>query len=119
MQAPPPPMMRGPATNLQKMIAVLGIVLGLLLMAAGAIMADLSQAEVPGETPDQQTLRLNWATAYGPAIAHFGMFLFVGGLIWAALFVELADPFLRLFMLILAFLALLLVLANSTALFGF
>jgi hypothetical protein len=46
------------------------------------------------------------------------MFLFVIGLISAAVFFENLDVFVRLFLVILSFLAVLLILAGSTTIFG-
>ena len=46
------------------------------------------------------------------------MFFFLLGLVAAAVFIEELDIFVRLFLLILAFVALLLVLANSPTIFG-
>jgi len=46
------------------------------------------------------------------------MFFFVIGLVGAAVFVEDMDIFVRLFLLIVGFVALLLVLANSPTIFG-
>lgn len=103
------------------MIAMAGIVLGLLLIAVGAVLVDMSNANVadPGNEPaDQRVARENLGLVWGPAVAHLGAFLFVGGLFLAAFFVDFADPFVRLFLIILGVLALVLVLANSPTLFG-
>ena len=119
MQAPPPPMMRGPDSGLYRLIAIGGIVLGLLLLAVGAVLADMSNADFDPNEPEADTrARNNLGLVWGPAIAPLGAFLFVGGLFLAAFFVEFADAFVRLFLLILGVLALLLVLANSPTLFG-
>jgi len=101
-------------------LIVAGLIgLGLFFLAIGAILVDMSNMDYPTAPPPEviasnNNLRLVW----GPAIAHFGALLFVGGLFWAAVFMDTADPFVRLFLLILGFVALLLVLANSPTIFG-
>jgi len=112
--------MRGPVADLSKLIAVGGIVAGLFLIMIGAVLVDMSNANVDPstETTDARNARLNLGDVWGPAVAHIGGFLFVGGLFFAAFFWEAADPFVRLFLLILGVLALLLVLASSPTLFG-
>jgi len=119
MQAPPPPMMSGPMMmDRKKTLVVFAIALGLFLLFVGALLVDMSNALVANETQDQVNARLNLGRVWGPAVAHAGMFFFVAGLVAAALFLENMDIFIRLFMLILAFVALLLILANSTTIFG-
>ncbi len=116
MQAPPP-MMRVPMDR-NRLVVLAAIGLGLFFLMAGAILSDMSNSRVNGETTDQQFARENLGLVWGPAIAHVGMFFFVGGLFLAAIVLEEMDPFVRLFLLILGFVALLLVLANSPTLFG-
>jgi hypothetical protein len=102
-----------------RLIVTVLIGLGLLLLAIGAILVDSAQQTyVGGPTPEQAVQNANLENFWGPAVAHFGIFLFVGGLFWAAVFMESADPFVRLFLLILGFVALLLVLAGSNTIFG-
>jgi hypothetical protein len=116
---PPPPMMRGPMMLLDsRRIGIGAVVFGLLFMMVGAVLVDASQNIPSTETPEAEANRENLGRAWGPGFAHFGAFLLVSGLLLTALFVEATDIFVRLFMLILAFLALLLVLANSPTLFG-
>jgi len=92
---------------------------GLLLLAAGAMLVDASHSEFASQpTPEQQAAQDNLGLVWGPAIAHFGMFLLVAGLLGAAILLEDVDVFVRLFLLILSFVALLLVLASSPTLFG-
>ncbi len=92
---------------------------GLLLLAVGAIVVDWGNTDYVGPAnPDLDVTYANYRNVLGPALSHFGAFLFVGGLFWAAVFMDTADPFLRLFLLILGFVALLLVLANSPTIFG-
>ncbi len=100
------------------MIVVFGIGVGLLLLAGGAVLSDFGNQSYVNPTPEQTVNSQNLRNVWGPALAHIGMFFFVGGLFIAAIFLETADPFVRLFLLILGFVALLLVLANSPTLFG-
>lgn len=103
----------------QKLMIGVAIGFGLLLLAVGAILGDMSRAAPnPGETAEAAIARQNLGLVWGPAVGHFGMFLFVGGLVMAAVFLEQTDPFVRLFLLILGFVSLLLVLANSQTIFG-
>jgi hypothetical protein len=101
-----------------KMMALFGIGFGLLLVAGGAMVADLGNMVYPtATTPEQDANNANLQQVWGPLITHAGMFFFVGGLFIGAFFWETADPFVRLFMLILGFVALLLVLASTTTIF--
>jgi len=119
MQAPPPPMMSAPMMmDRRRMMIGLVIAFGLFLLMVGAILADMSNAQVLNETPEAIAARENLGLVWGPALAHAGMFFFVLGLVAAAVFIEEMDIFVRLFLLILAFVALLLVLANSPTIFG-
>lgn len=98
----------------KKMFVGIVIAFGLLLLFAGAVVIDTSKLSSNAGTPSGDDLGNTW----GPAIAHAGMFFFVLGLVAAAVFLEEMDIFVRLFLLILAFVALLLVLANSPTIFG-
>ena len=119
MQAPPPPMMSAPMMmDRRKMGVGLLIVFGLLFLAAGAILVDASNQQLINPTPEQVAAQNNLGLFIGPAVAHFGMFLLLAGLLGAAVFLEDMDVFVRLFLLILAFVALLLVLASSPTIFG-
>jgi hypothetical protein len=92
---------------------------GLLLLGIGAVLTDLSHAlPNPGESQTDAIGRENLGLVTGPAVAHFGMFLFVVGLLGAAVFFEELDVFARLFLLVLAFVTVLLILAGSTTIFG-
>jgi uncharacterized membrane protein len=116
--APPPPMMRGSMMLDSRRIGIGAIVVGLLFMMIGALLVDASRNIPSTETDEATANRENLGRAWGPALSHVGAFAFVAGLLLTALFVETTDIFVRLFMLVLAFLALLLVLANSPTLFG-
>lgn len=103
------------------MMIGLVIAFGLFLLMVGAVLVDMSNAQVAdpaAEPDDQRVARENLGLVWGPALAHVGMFFFVIGLIGAAVFTEEMDTFVRLFLLVLAFVALLLVLANSPTIFG-
>src|SRR6266699_944131 len=108
MQAPPPPMMSGMMMDRKKTMIAAAIVIGLFLLFVGAVLVDMSNAAPrPGETAEQTLAREDLGNVWGPAVAHAGMF-----------FVEDMDIFVRLFLLIVGFVALLLVLANSPTIFG-
>jgi len=103
----------------RKMMIGLAIAFGLFLLFVGAVLVDMSHAAPnPGETAEAAIARENLGLVWGPAVAHAGMFFFVAGLVATAVFLEEVDPFVRLFLLILSFVALLLVLANSPTIFG-
>lgn len=117
MQPPPPMMMM----DRKKLLVGIAIAFGLFLLFVGSVLVDMSNAAVvdPGAEPDDQRVaRENLGLVWGPAVAHAGMFFFIVGLIGAAVFIEEMDAFVRLFLLILAFVALLLVLASSPTIFG-
>ena len=118
MQAPPPPMMSGPMMMDRRRLVGAVIVIGLFLLFVGAILVDLSHASVPNETAEAAAARANLGLVWGPLVAHAGMFFLVLGLLAAAVFMEDMDVFVRLFLVILAFLALLLILASSSTIFG-
>ena len=119
MQAPPPPMMSGPMMMDRRRLVGAVIVIGLFLLFVGAILVDLSHARpVPGETTEAADARANLGLVWGPFVAHAGMFFLVIGLLAAAVFMEDVDVFVRLFLVILAFLAVLLILASSSTIFG-
>jgi len=116
---PPPPMMRGPMMMDRRRLVGLAIVLGLFFLMVGALLVDASHAKYDTTEPAEATrARQNLGVVWGPAVAHVGMFLFVIGLISAAVFFEELDIFVRLFLVILSFLAVLLILAGSTTIFG-
>jgi len=104
----------------KKMLVAALIAAGLLFLMIGAILVDVSRTVLAGTPPppDQVISYTNLGRVWGPAVAHFGIFLFVLGLVAAALMLEDIDVFVRLFLLIVAFVALLLVLAGSTTIFG-
>ncbi len=118
MQGPPPPMMQPSMMSRNRMMVVLAIGLGLLLLMAGGVVFNLGNARVANDTTDQQIGRYNQQHVWAPVLVDVGMLFFVGGLVLAALILEELDPFVRLFLLILAFIALLLILASPSTIFG-
>jgi len=78
--------------------------LGLLVIAVGGAMINL------GNNPT--SLNNSLRVSYGPLVIDIGLFLFIGGLILAALVLENLDVFIRLFLMVLAFVALLMILAS-------
>jgi len=116
-------MMSGPMMMMdrKRMVVVMAVALGLFLLFVGAVLVDMSNARPPpGEVPgsDADVARDNLGLVWGPAVSHAGMFFFVLGLIAAAVLLEDMDIFVRLFLVILAFVAILLVLASSSTVFG-
>jgi len=118
MQGPPPPMMQQSMMSRNRMLIVGAIGLGLLLLMAGGIIFNLGGAQVVNDTNEQQINRYNQQHVWAPILWDVGMFFFVGGLVLAGIVLEELDPFVRLFLLILAFIALLLVLSSPTTIFG-
>jgi hypothetical protein len=117
----PPPMTGAPMMMNRKKVMVVGLIAaGLLFLMIGAILVDISHTVLAGTPPpaDQVISYQNLGLVWGPAVAHFGIFLFVLGLVAAALMLEDIDVFVRLFLLIVSFVALLLVLAGSKTIFG-
>lgn len=91
------------------MAVVAAVGLGLLLLAVGMIIVNL------GNNPSGTNASL--VTTWGPIVMDIGMFLFVGGLVLAAVAIENLDVFIRLFLMLLAFVALLLIIANPAGFF--
>ncbi len=109
METPPPPMMRGYGMSRMQLAVLAAVGLGLLLLAVGTAVVNLG-SNPSGVNP---SLVFTW----GPIVMDFGLFLLVGGLILAAIVMENMDVFVRLVLLVLAFVALLLILANPTHFF--
>lgn len=110
MQGPPPPMMQPMMRDRNRLLVAVLVGLGLLLLMTGAIVAHYANVQ---SAPNPDLSRV-----WGPSITDVGIFLFVLGLIAAAIGLEDLDPFVRLFVLILAFVAVLLILANPSTIFG-
>lgn len=120
MQGPPPPMVQQSMMSRNRMLIVGAIGLGLLLLMAGGVLFNLGAAHVNPATDntDAQVARYNLQNVWAPVLWDIGMLFFVGGLVLAVIAMEEMDPFVRLFLLILAFVALLLILAKPTTIFG-
>lgn len=103
-------MMPGYGTSRLQMLLVGLVGLGLLVIAIGGAMINLGN-NPSGPNPSM-------AQSYGPLVIDFGLFLFIGGLLLAALAMENMDVFIRLFLLILAFVALLMILASPFTYFA-
>ena len=88
---------------------VIAVGFGLFLIAFGGVLVNLGRN--PSGT--NQSLVVTW----GPIAVDFGLFFLVGGLILGAVILESLDVFVRLFLLILAFVAFLLILTNPMAFF--
>ena len=89
---------------------VLGAVgLGLLLIAVGGVVINL------GHNPDG--LNPSLVTTWGPSVIDFGLLLLIGGHLQGAVALENLDVFIRLFLLILAFVVLLMILAGPFSYF--
>lgn len=97
-------MMPGYGTSRMQWLMIALVGLGLLLLAVGGLMINL------GMNPSGPNPSL--VTTWGPSVIDFGLFLFIGGLVLSALGMENLDVFIRLFLLILAFIALLMILAS-------
>ncbi len=102
-------MMPGYGASRLQMVLVALVGLGLLLIAAGGIIINVGS--VTGST------NVNMQMSYGPVVIDIGLFLFIGGIVLAALALESMDVFVRLFLMVLAFVALLMILANPFAYF--
>lgn len=109
MMETPPPMMRGFGMSRNQLVVIIAVGLGLLLVATGAVTVKL------GMKPSGTNADL--VTTYGPLLMDLGLWLLVGGIILAALLLDNLDVFIRLFLMILAFVALLLVIANPKGFF--
>lgn len=119
MQGPPPPMMQQSMSSRGRMIVVIAVGIGLLLLMVGAVLGHMAN-QTYATPPDANTVaaNTNLRTVWAPALWDLGMFFFVGGLVLAAMGLEDLDPFVRLFLLLLAFVALLMILANPATIFG-
>jgi len=100
------------------MLVVFAVGLGLFLIMAGAIVAKLGDQKFVNQTNEQTIANDNLKNVWGPILINAGMFFFVSGLVFAAIALAELDPLVRLFLLIVAFVALLLILVRSPTVFG-
>ncbi len=118
MQGPPPPMMmqqRRVSWNRWIVVGALG--LGLFLLFIGAAFINAGHTAYVSPTPEQAVNNVNLMLVWGPTFMAFGLFLLVGGLLYAVAVLEELDVFVRLFLMILAFVAVLLILASPATFF--
>ena len=117
MQGPPPPMMMQRMVSRTRLI-VLGLIgLGLFLLFLGAAFSNAGHTQYVNQTEAQTVNNFNLMTVWGPTFMAFGLFLLVGGLLFAVAALEDLDIFVRLFLMILAFVAVLLILASPATFF--
>jgi hypothetical protein len=117
MEAPPPPMMNPMMSRnrMSGMLIYLVLGLGLLLLGVGATLSLFAHETITNPPPWQG----DYATVWGPAAWNFGMLLFLAGLIgFTMMSGERMDPFVRLFAMVILFVAVLLVLVRSLFFFG-
>jgi len=117
MQGPPPPMMMQPMVSRNRLIVVGLVFLGLLMLVIGAAVINAGHATLVNPTPEAAANNANLVAVWGPTLMDFGLFLLVSGLLFAVAVLEDLDVFVRLFLMILAFVAVLLILANPVSFF--
>lgn len=117
MQGPPPPMMMQRMVSRTRLIVVVALGLGLFLLFLGAAFINAGHTSYVTPTPEQTVNNLNLVQVWGPTFLAFGLFLLVGGLLFAVAALEDLDVFVRLFLMILAFVAVLLILASPATFF--
>jgi ABC-type Na+ efflux pump permease subunit len=91
-----------------RLIVAVVVGLGLFLLFIGAAFTNA------GHT---QSVNNNLVAVWGPTFMAFGLFLLVGGLLFGAAVLEDLDIFVRLFLMILGFVAVLLILASPATFF--
>lgn len=116
MQGPPPPM-RQSMVSRSRLIVVVLVFLGLLLLTIGGATINAGHTVLVNGTAQQAANNLNLVGVWGPTFIDFGLFLLVAGLLFAVAVLEDLDVFVRLFLMILAFVAVLLILASPATFF--
>lgn len=111
MQGPPPPMMMQRIVSRYRLIVVGAIFLGLLFLTLGGAFINAGHTTYANQTSEQTINNENLVNVWGPTFMDFGLFFLVGGLLFAIAVLEDVDVFVRLFLMILAFVAVLLILA--------
>ena len=117
MQGPPPPMMMQRMVSRSRLIVLSLFAVGLLLLFLGAAFSNAGHTQYMNQTQAQDINNHNLMTVWGPTFMAFGLFLLVGGLLFAVAALEELDVFVRLFLMILAFVAVLLILASPATFF--
>ncbi len=117
MQEPPPPMMTGRLVSRYRLIAVGLVFLGFVFLVVGAGFINAGHTTIVNPTPDQTANNANLAAVWGPTFMDVGLFLLVAGLLFAVTALEDLDVFVRLFLMVLAFVAVLMILASPATFF--
>ncbi len=117
MQGPPPPMMMQRMVSRSRLICLVAVGLGLFLLFLGAAFTNAGHTQYVNGTAAQTVNNANLISVWGPTFMAFGLFLLVGGLLLAVAAIEDLDIFVRLFLMILAFVAVLLILASPATFF--
>ncbi len=117
MQGPPPPMMIQPMVSRNRLIVVGLVFLGLLLLMIGGAVINAGHTLIVAPTPEQAANNANLVAVWGPTLMDIGLFFLVSGLLFAVAVLEDLDVFVRLFLMILAFVAVLLILASPATFF--
>ena len=117
MQGPPPPMMMQRMVSRTRLIVLIAVGLGLFLLFLGAAFNNAGHTDYQNITEAQRVNNTNLMLVWGPTFMAFGLFLLVGGLLFAVVALEDLDIFVRLFLMILAFVAVLLILASPATFF--
>ncbi len=117
MQGPPPPMMEQRMVSRNRLIVAGLIFLGFVFLVVGAGTINAGRTTLVNPTPDQTANNLNLVNVWGPTFMDIGLFLVVSGLLFAVAALEDIDVFVRLFLMILAFVAVLLILASPATFF--
>lgn len=110
-------MMSRPMVSRTRLIVIVAVGLGLFLLFIGAAFINAGHTVYVNPTAEQTANNANLVAVWGPTFMAFGLFLLVGGLLFGAAGLEDLDLFVRLFMMILAFVAVLLILASPATFF--
>jgi len=100
-----------------RLIVVVAVGIGLFLLFLGAAFMNAGHTEYLNQTAAQTVNNNNLIAVWGPTFMAFGLFMLVGGLLFGAAALEDLDVFVRLFLMILAFVAVLLILASPATFF--
>jgi hypothetical protein len=100
-----------------RLIVAVVVGLGLFLLFIGAAFTNAGHTQYVNQTQEQTINNNNLVAVWGPTFMAFGLFLLVGGLLFGAAVLEDLDIFVRLFLMILGFVAVLLILASPATFF--
>lgn len=112
MQAPPSPMTQQAMVSRNRLIVMGLVFFGLLFLMVGGAVINAGHAtnNNPNGNPDLVAI-------WGPTMMDIGLFFLVSGLLFAVAALEDLDVFVRLFLMVLAFVAVLLILASPATFF--